>query len=686
MTAGIGACSWRWWPAVSPGTRASGARKPRGLRRGLRAVRGAGRRRSCRPARTSPRAMSFATAEEKYKKAAAAFEGIERRYPSLPEGLRARYFGALARLELGRVATAETALEGHRGPPRSGRPGAGPRAPGPRRALPPQRASSTRRSRRYRQFAGDTTVPPAARLRAHEPRPTAQEDAQKLGRGPRVLRAPAARSSRPASTRRRPGAAPTSCGSVDELEPERPHEEAHRLDPGRGGGGGGDRRRGRGRPSRSCCAAARPTASWSGELRQLPRPDLAGEMPEQPPAPSSASLFESTPALARGPSSRAWTARRHGPEIKARAAARELLVRRGLGQGAGAARRHRALPQSGKPAYAHLEFCGNREYYLATACTKIYAVPTAHPRRLGPRRGGDLLQGHARQARGAGAVRGRRQVQERAQPVHRDGLHRAAPRADGGAARQPLRAVRRGDREEPRARPKRRSGPSSTAGPTTASAAPRRPGSWTSFSTSDELEGRAEGRRAASPPGRYVQGVARLAASTAGRSSPSSTRWATSSPGESQSGLGGDVRGLRHDRPGAPRRRARTTSVRAIVLRVDSPGGSGTASDVIWREVQPRQEGEAGGRVHGRRGGLRRLLRGDGRRRDRRGARHDHGLDRRLRGQVQPARASTTSSASARRSVTRGKNAALFSSYRPWTDEERADVPQAHDRRSTTSS
>src|SRR4029450_12715464 len=33
--------------------------------------------------------------------------------------------------------------------------------------------------------------------------------------------------------------------------------------------------------------------------------------------------------------------------------------------------------KSGKPAYAHLEFAGNKEYYLATACSKIYAVPNA---------------------------------------------------------------------------------------------------------------------------------------------------------------------------------------------------------------------------------------------------------------------------------------------------------------------
>jgi protease-4 len=33
--------------------------------------------------------------------------------------------------------------------------------------------------------------------------------------------------------------------------------------------------------------------------------------------------------------------------------------------------------KSGKPAYAHLEFAGNKEFYLASACDKIFAVPTA---------------------------------------------------------------------------------------------------------------------------------------------------------------------------------------------------------------------------------------------------------------------------------------------------------------------
>ena len=58
-----------------------------------------------------PTGLSFPTSEEKYQKAAAAFEGIERRYASLPVGQRARYFGALARIELGDSATAETVLK-----------------------------------------------------------------------------------------------------------------------------------------------------------------------------------------------------------------------------------------------------------------------------------------------------------------------------------------------------------------------------------------------------------------------------------------------------------------------------------------------------------------------------------------------------------------------------------------------
>jgi len=58
-----------------------------------------------------PTGLHFATAEEKYKQAAAAFEGIDRRYPSLAVGRRAKYFGALSRLEAGDATAAEASLK-----------------------------------------------------------------------------------------------------------------------------------------------------------------------------------------------------------------------------------------------------------------------------------------------------------------------------------------------------------------------------------------------------------------------------------------------------------------------------------------------------------------------------------------------------------------------------------------------
>jgi len=58
-----------------------------------------------------PAGQVFLSAEEKYKTAAAAFEGVARRYPSSTAGVRASYFGALSRLELGQYAEAEKALK-----------------------------------------------------------------------------------------------------------------------------------------------------------------------------------------------------------------------------------------------------------------------------------------------------------------------------------------------------------------------------------------------------------------------------------------------------------------------------------------------------------------------------------------------------------------------------------------------
>ena len=57
-----------------------------------------------------PPGQVFATAEERYKTAAAAFEGVERRFGSSKTALRAKYYEALSRIELGQYPEAEKAL------------------------------------------------------------------------------------------------------------------------------------------------------------------------------------------------------------------------------------------------------------------------------------------------------------------------------------------------------------------------------------------------------------------------------------------------------------------------------------------------------------------------------------------------------------------------------------------------
>jgi tetratricopeptide (TPR) repeat protein len=62
------------------------------------------------PEADRPAGQIFATAEDKYKTAAAAFEGVQRRYGSSKVGATASYYAALSRIELGQYAEAEKAL------------------------------------------------------------------------------------------------------------------------------------------------------------------------------------------------------------------------------------------------------------------------------------------------------------------------------------------------------------------------------------------------------------------------------------------------------------------------------------------------------------------------------------------------------------------------------------------------
>jgi len=58
-----------------------------------------------------PTGQVFATAEDKFKTSAAAFEGVARRFGSSRVGQRAAYYAAISRVELGQYDEAEKALK-----------------------------------------------------------------------------------------------------------------------------------------------------------------------------------------------------------------------------------------------------------------------------------------------------------------------------------------------------------------------------------------------------------------------------------------------------------------------------------------------------------------------------------------------------------------------------------------------
>ena len=239
--------------------------------------------------------------------------------------------------------------------------------------------------------------------------------------------------------------------------------------------------------------------------------------------------------------------------------------------------------KSGKPAYAHLEFCGNKEYYLATACSKIYALPTAILDVSGLsaevtffRQGLDKL-GVEAQFEGVGKYKNApNQFTESA-------FTGAAPRADGGPRRQPLRPVPRPASRPGAARPPRRCGPWWTQGPYDAAAgAPGRPRGRAALPgpARDEAQG---GRAGHAQPLR--EGRPRLLLRRAAEGRPRLRRRRDRRRARARAGpSAGSVAGS-DTVAGALRQAREDDAVKAVVLRVDSPGGFGPAADAIWREV-----------------------------------------------------------------------------------------------------
>lgn len=324
--------------------------------------------------------------------------------------------------------------------------------------------------------------------------------------------------------------------------------------------------------------------------------------------------------------------------------------------------------RSGKPAYAFLEGAGNAEYYLASACDRIYAVPTALIGVTGLasevtffRATLDKL-GVEAQFEGFGKYKNApNQFTETGfTEPHREQMEALLDSFD----REFVEALVRGRKRTPEQVREWIDG-----GPYGAHDA-QRVGLVDELLYRDELEARLkDGGRVT--PSSYVRGsggfgfgrpqialVYALGEIVSGRSS--------------RSPLGGESAGS--DTLVAALRQAREdSSVRAVVLRVDSPGGSGAASDVIWREVRETRRSKpvivsmgdtaasggyyiamAGDVIVAEPGTITGSIGVFGGKFTLRGLYDKLGIRKEL--------------------VTRGRNAALFSDYRPWSDEERAHI------------
>ncbi len=396
--------------------------------------------------------------------------------------------------------------------------------------------------------------------------------------------------------------------------------------------------------------------------------NVDGEIPEAPPQELGAFFEKRPPSLRTLIDSLDRAAK--DPKVTS------VLLRVGMLQGAGWGRvqelRDAVLHfrKSGKPAYAHIEFCGNREYYLATAATKIYAIPTAILNVTGLSvevmffRGSLDKLGVEAQFEGVGKYKNapntftessftephREQMQALVDSLY--GQYLAGIAKARGLTEEQVQAVIDG-------------GPYDAQGAKDA-------GLVDELLYQDQLQLRLKGAERVGP-GRYVR------AGRGGLGFDSRPKLALVYavgdivPGESQGGgLGGEFAGS--DTISQALRDARENDdYKAILLRVDSPGGFGPAADVIRREVELARKKKPvviSMGDYAASGGYYVTIGSDA---------------------VVAQPATITGSIGvfsgkfslrglydrlgiSKESITRGRYAGLFSEYRPWTDEERSKV------------
>ena len=307
--------------------------------------------------------------------------------------------------------------------------------------------------------------------------------------------------------------------------------------------------------------------------------DLSGSIPEQPP--SDLGLFFD----ARPPSLRALVESldrgAQDPKVKGAVLRVGSLSDAGWGKVQELRDAIARFRKSGKPAYAHLEMCGNREYYLATACSKIFAVRSALL----------LVSGLSAEVTFFRNTLDKLGVQAEFEGV---GKYKNAPNQFTEAGftgphreqtealldslfDQYVGAIAEG-RKKTREEVKDLIDHGPYDGPSALAA-----GLVDELVYHDEVEKRIKSSDRLTP-GRYLRGARGFGLDSRPKVALIYAVGQIVS-GESQAGpLSGEVVGS-DTMVRAIREARKDTSIRAIVLRVDSPGGSGTASDVIWREV-----------------------------------------------------------------------------------------------------
>jgi protease-4 len=307
--------------------------------------------------------------------------------------------------------------------------------------------------------------------------------------------------------------------------------------------------------------------------------DLGGEIPEPPPA-------ELTPFERRPPTVRALV------EAIDRAAGdpsiRSLVLRVSLLPEAGWARAQEIrdaisrFRKAGKPAYAHLELAGNKEYYLASACDKVFAVPTALLNVTGLVTEATFLRGTLdklgveAQFEGVGKYKNapNQFTESGLTPPHREQLEALL---DGLFGEYVEGLARARGKTRPEIERLLDGGPYDAAEAVAAGLVDR-------LLYQDELEGLTRARQGRTVV-RYLKGARGFAFDGRPRVALVYVVGDIVGGRSMTSPFGGAFAGS--DTIAAALRRAREDdSVRAVLLRVDSPGGSGTASEVIWREVQ----------------------------------------------------------------------------------------------------